>query len=151
MEWLKRLRGTTVGLDTAPLIYFIEKNPKYLPLVLPFFEAMEAGDIHVVTSTLTLTEVLVHPLRCGDSGLARRYSRILRGAPNLEMIPVSAEIAEVAARVRAAHGLKTPDSIQLAAARVGNASVFLTNDAELRTIPGMRMLVLDALWVRTDL
>jgi hypothetical protein len=44
-------------LDTAPLIYFIEKHPIYLPLLLPFFEAVERGDIQVVTSTLTLTEV----------------------------------------------------------------------------------------------
>jgi len=60
MEWLKALRGTIVGLDTAPLIYFIEENPSYLPRVRPFFEAIDRGDIQVVTSVLTLTEVLVH-------------------------------------------------------------------------------------------
>jgi hypothetical protein len=41
MEWLKALRGTVVGLDTAPLIYFSEENPTYLPLVRPFFEAAD--------------------------------------------------------------------------------------------------------------
>jgi hypothetical protein len=44
MEWLNALRGTTVGLDTAPLLYFIEKHPKYLPLLLPFFEAADRGE-----------------------------------------------------------------------------------------------------------
>ena len=145
MEWLKKLYGTTVGLDTAPLIYFIEKHTKYLSLVLPFFEAMEHGDIQVITSTLTLTEVLVHPLRHGDRALARKYSRILRHARNLTMFPVSPEIAEEAARIRAAHGLKTPDSIQLAAACFGNASAFLTNDGDLLSIPGLRLVVLDDL------
>jgi hypothetical protein len=57
MEWLKALYGTIVGLDTAPLIYFMEKDPTYIPLVHPFFEAVERGEIQVVTSTLTLTEV----------------------------------------------------------------------------------------------
>ncbi|MGA7341055.1 MAG: hypothetical protein WBE72_07795 [Terracidiphilus sp.] len=61
MEWLKKLGGATVGPDTAPLIYFIEKHPAYLSLIRPFFEAMERGEIQVVTSTLTLAEVLVHP------------------------------------------------------------------------------------------
>jgi hypothetical protein len=28
MEWLIKLKGKIVGLDTAPLIYFIEENPK---------------------------------------------------------------------------------------------------------------------------
>ena len=31
MEWITKLYGTVVGLDTAPLIYFIEKHPIYLP------------------------------------------------------------------------------------------------------------------------
>jgi len=28
MEWIEALRGSVVGLDTAPLIYFIEENPR---------------------------------------------------------------------------------------------------------------------------
>ncbi|WP_199315333.1 MULTISPECIES: hypothetical protein [Oscillatoriales] len=27
MEWLTQLEGRVVGLDSAPLIYFIEENP----------------------------------------------------------------------------------------------------------------------------
>jgi hypothetical protein len=30
MEWLNKLQGKIIGLDTAPLIYFIEENPTYL-------------------------------------------------------------------------------------------------------------------------
>ena len=60
MEWLNDLQGRTVALDTAPLIYFIEENPNYIGTVKLFFEAMERGDFSVVTSTVTLLEVLVH-------------------------------------------------------------------------------------------
>jgi hypothetical protein len=66
MEWLIQLQGKVVGLDTAPLIYFIEQNEAYLKLVRPFFQAMSQGEFQVVTSVLTLTEVLVHPLRSVD-------------------------------------------------------------------------------------
>ncbi len=59
MEWLTQLQGQVVGLDTAPLIYFIEQNDTYLELVRAFFKAMNQGQFQVVTSTLTLTEVLV--------------------------------------------------------------------------------------------
>jgi hypothetical protein len=86
MEWLRALYGTVVGLDTAPLIYFIEKHPTYLPLLLPFFEAVERGDIQVVTSTLTLCEVLVHPYRDGNRSLADRYFHILLNARNLRTV-----------------------------------------------------------------
>ncbi|WP_017651856.1 hypothetical protein [Fortiea contorta] len=49
MEWLIQLQGKIVGLDTAPLIYFIEENPNYLHVTDAFFEAMFSGDFSVVT------------------------------------------------------------------------------------------------------
>ena len=73
------LHGTIVGLDTAPLIYFIEKHPTCLPRLavglLPFFESVERGEIQVVTSTMTLTEVLVRPYREGNPDLAEAIFR----------------------------------------------------------------------------
>jgi predicted nucleic acid-binding protein len=143
MEWLKPLYGTVVGLDTAPLIYFIEKHPTYLPLLLPFFEALDRGDIQVVTSTLTLTEVLVHPYRDGNRALAEQYFQTLLNARNLRTVPLSPAIAVEAARIRAAYQLKTPDAIQLATAKEGGATAFLTNDAGLAGIPGLRLVVLE--------
>ena len=100
MEWLKPLRGALVGLDTAPLIYFIEEHAVYLPLVKPFFEAMDRGEFRVVTSVLTLTEVLIHPLRNGDPQLAEHYRRILLKAEHISTVPVSEGIAEEAAYLR---------------------------------------------------
>ena len=142
MEWVERLHGQIVGLDTAPLIYFIEKNTSYLSLVHPFFEAVERGDIQVVTSTLTLTEVLIHPLRHGNRNLALRYSHILLNANNLKTLSVSPAIATEAAQLRAQYGFKTPDSIQLATAQQANAAFFLTNDDALTRVPGLQTLVL---------
>ena len=43
MEWINDLQEKTVGLDTAPLIYFIEENPAYMETVRFFFEAMDRG------------------------------------------------------------------------------------------------------------
>jgi predicted nucleic acid-binding protein len=145
MEWLKKLRGSVVGLDTAPLIYFIERYPIYLPLVRPFFQAVELGEFQVVTSTLTLTEVLVHPYKYGNQTLAYLYSGILLHQPNLKVLPVSVEIATKAAQLRAAYSLKTPDSIQLATAQMAGATAFLTNDNHFAALPGMNILCLDEL------
>ena len=33
MGWIASLRGKVVGLDSTPLIYFVEENPTYLELV----------------------------------------------------------------------------------------------------------------------
>ncbi|MFN6468875.1 MAG: hypothetical protein RMY36_004255 [Nostoc sp. SerVER01] len=45
MEWLVQLQGQIVGLDTPPLIYFIEENPNYLDVTDAFFEAMIASSV----------------------------------------------------------------------------------------------------------
>lgn len=145
MEWLKPLYGQVVGLDTAPLIYFIEKHQTYLPFVRPFFEAVNRGDIQVVTSTLTLTEVLIHPLRQGNQDLAREYSRILLNATNVKTLSVSPLVAAEAARIRADSGIRTPDAIQLATAQQAKATFFLTNDEALAKIPGLQVVVLRGL------
>jgi predicted nucleic acid-binding protein len=145
MEWLKALRGTVVGLDTAPLIYFIEENPPYLPLVRPFFEAADRGEFQLLTSMLTLTEVLVHPLRRGDHRLADQYRQILLHARHITTLPISGAIAEQAAELRGKHGLRTPDAIQLATAIDAGAFSFLTNDSRLPSLVNIRMLVLNQL------
>lgn len=145
MEWLIQLQGQVVGLDTAPLIYFIEQNEIYLAPVRAFFQAMSQGEFQVVTSTLTLTEVLVHPLRAGNLELAEQYRDIVLDQENLITVPVSVEIAQVAAQLRATQNLRTPDAIQIATALQGGAMFFLTNDARLATVPDLEVLVLDAL------
>ena len=145
MEWLRQLQGRVIGLDTAPLIYFIEQNATYLELVRTFFQAMSQGDFQVVTSTLTLTEVLVHPLRAGNIELAGQYRDILFTQKNLITLPVSSTIAEAAAQLRATQNLRTPDAIQLATAMQGGATAFLTNDARLPATPDLEILVLEQL------
>lgn len=145
MEWIEALRGSTVGLDTGPLIYYIEEHPTFLTKVRPFFEAAERNEFRIVTSFITLIEVLVHPLRVGRPELAEDYRNILLQSPVLTAIPIDEEISEEAARLRARHNLRTPDAIQLATAIHSGASWFLTSDTDLARVPGISVLVLQQL------
>jgi predicted nucleic acid-binding protein len=145
MEWLNQLQGQTIGLDTAPLVYFMEKNPNYVDKVRPFFTALAKGDFKVVTSTVTLLEVLVKPLREGKTELAQTFRDILLNNDYLTIIPVSPAIAEKAAKLRAAYNLKTPDAIQIATAIQAKATAFITNDAKLSVVQNLRILVLNNL------
>jgi predicted nucleic acid-binding protein len=139
VEGLVALRGQVVGLDTAPLIYFMEENPTYLATVRPFFEAMDRGEFSVITSMVTLLEVLVHPFRCGNADLVQQYRDILLSAEHLTTIGLSQDIAEEAARLRATPNLRTPDAIQLATAIHTSAAYFLTNDDRYPMVPGVRI------------
>ncbi|MFO7990835.1 MAG: hypothetical protein R6U61_00895 [Thermoplasmata archaeon] len=55
MEWLNRLEGKIVCLDTAPLIYYMEDG-LHLDKLEPLFELISEGKINAVTSTITLLE-----------------------------------------------------------------------------------------------
>lgn len=145
MGWLTQLQGKTIGLDSAPLIYFIEKHPVFHPRVRPFFLAMQRGEFEVVTSTMTITEVLVHPIQQKNVTLSTTYRDILQNASHLQTVPLTADIAEIAARLRADYKVRTPDAIQVATAIATKADFFLTNDFKLSTIPGLTVLVLESL------
>ncbi len=147
MGWLNKLYGKIICLDTAPLIYYIEENPVFIPTIDPFFDAMFRGDFEVVTSTLTLLEVLVHPIRNNNAYLAASYREILSNASHLRTIPVTAEIAEAASRLRAVSKIRTPDAIQVATAIVMGADYFLTNDSELPVLSPPKVLVIGNLQV----
>jgi len=117
----------------------------------PFFEAVHRGEIQVITSSLTLTEVLVLPYRSGNQKLAQNYTRILLHAPNLKVLPVSETIAQKAAEIRGTYGYKVPDAIHLATAFAGNASSFLTNDLELRPMSGINLIMLETVLAKLRL
>ena len=145
MEWVASLRGKMVGLDTAPIIYFIEGNPLYVEMMRTFFLAVQKDEFSVVTSTITLLETLVVPLRHGNINLAQQYRDILLKTKGHTTISLFPNIAEEAARLRASHNISTPDSIQMATAIFGGASFFLTNDTHLPSLPNLKTLVLDEL------
>ena len=144
----EQLVGQIVGLDTAPLLYFVGEVQPYLPLLEPFFEAVDEGLVGVVTSTLTITEVLVYPFRTGDSRLLTEYKDILLHSSHIRTLDITPDIAEKAAELRAKHNLKTPDAIQIATAISVGATTFLTNDLRLRSVTGISILVLDTLLSR---
>ncbi len=143
MGWLNRLQGKVIGLDTAPLIYFIEQNPNYIDIVREFFMAMNKGEFQVVTSSLTLTEVLVHPLRNGNNQLAQQYRNILLNQDFLTVFSVSPDIAQLAAQLRATDNIRTPDAIQIATAIQNDAEFFLTNDKGFQNIANLNIQILD--------
>jgi predicted nucleic acid-binding protein len=131
-----------VALDTAIFIYFIEEDARFLKLVKPIFQAIDAGRIQAATSTLTLLEVLVVPYRAGLLPLADRYETLLTRSRGLRLIDLEMPILKAAAQIRARMNLRTPDSIQIAAALSARCSTFLTNDRKLPLVPGLKVLQL---------
>ena len=139
-RFLKKHRK--IGLDSSTLIYFIEADPVYGPLTQKLFEWMEAGKVQGICSALTLLEVLVEPYRRNDEERVSQFYGLLTTYPHLTWIPLSLEIADLGARLRATYRLKTPDSILIATALSSEATGFIGNDTDLKRVTELDVLVL---------
>lgn len=131
-----------VGVDTVVFIYFIEEHPKFLPLVRPLFQQADEGKREMITSALTLLEVLVIPYRAGNGLVADRYDALLTRSRGIRVVDLTRDQLRAAAQLRAATGVKTPDALQLAAALTAGCTTFVANDRRLPAIPGLRVLQL---------
>jgi len=140
MGLLTELGRGPVGLDSSIFIYLIEEHAQYLPVVEPMFSAISAGTLAAVTSSLTLLEVLVQPLRASLPTLADKYERILTQSSGVQMIPLDLRILRAAAALRAVTAMKTPDAIQLASALAAGCTAFLTNDRRIPSVSGLPIL-----------
>lgn len=143
MGLVDELQGVRVCMDTAPIIYFIEKNPKYLGVLKPVFLEIDSGRIEAITSTITLLEVLVHPFRTKNDILAEKYRDILLYSGGLTTFEIFHEVSEMSSKLRAKYSIRTPDAIQIAVGLLYRASKFLTNDSALKKVSDIDVLVLD--------
>ena len=134
-----------IFLDSAPLIYYIEDNELYSSVLDELFELNLKRKVQLTTSTITLLEVLVMPLKTNNFDLVEKYKSILCESDTFEIWNMDVEIAEKAAELRAKYRLKTPDAIQIAAAICRFSDYFLTNDKQLKMVSEINVLILDEL------
>lgn len=134
-----------LGVETSPYIYYVENHPGYADKVDAVFRLTEAGAIGLTTSVITLTETLVKPIQAGDQSLVAAYRELLSETEFIRLIPITSELAEKAAHLRARYNLRTPDAIHLVTAIEAGCEAFLTNDLALKRVTELRVLVLDEL------
>jgi predicted nucleic acid-binding protein len=132
-------------LDTTVFIYQLETSPRYQPLTGMVFSWLEQSGAAAVTSTITMTELLVRPYRENDEQWVDDYYALLSRYPNLRWIAPDMEIADLAARIRARHRLRTPDAILAATATVAGAPALITNDEIFERVETFETLVLERL------
>jgi predicted nucleic acid-binding protein len=120
----------TLYLDSNIIIYLVEQEPRYYPVLSALLARANAGQIELISSELAILECLVVPLRNQDAELIRDYHDILLSS-DMKLIPVSVEVLLEAARLRALNPrLRIPDAIHWATAILERANYLLTNDAD---------------------
>ncbi len=123
-----------IFIDTNPIVYLIGNQLPYSLKVRDFLshEMFEGAEFY--TSTITDTEFLAKPYKMNDYEAVEAYREFLERL-NVLKCYVNEPIAVTAAKIRAQYdGIKTADSIQLAASIESRCDCFFTNDAQLRQV-----------------
>jgi predicted nucleic acid-binding protein len=127
--------------DTNLFIYLFESSGALSKQVASLRTRMLMRGDQLLTSAMTLGEVLVKPLQSGDPKAADYYRTLITTTSVL--LPFDEKAALVYARLRADRSLRPPDAIQLSCAASVGIDLFITNDAHLhfRQIPGIQFIV----------
>lgn len=135
-------------VDTAPFIYFIEKdinNPQYYEKVKTFFQYGYENDRKFVTSVITMEEYFVYPYRNKEYSFIDMFYRLIE-TTDMEIAEINQEIAKKASQIRAEYrGFKAMDALQLAVACLLDCDLFLTNDKQLRQFSEIKCITVDDL------
>lgn len=126
--------------DTNLFIYLFEDKGELTERVVSLRERMIQRQDQLLTSALTLGEILVKPLVAGEAELTRRYERTITA--NAAVLPFDQAAATVFASVRQAGSIPPADAIQLACAAAAGVDLFITNDQRLsrHVVPGIHFI-----------
>jgi len=134
--------GTRIYLDANVLIEFVERQDAGFGRVV---EDARAGRLSLVTSELTLAEVIVLPLRDGVLALLANYRDLFSQPELIECAPITRDVLHRSGEIRATDGGKLADAVHLATAEIAGYKVFLSSDRRIRPRAPMVRIGIEAI------
>ncbi len=127
--------------DTNIFIYLFEDYGKFSEQAAELRGKMLARGDRLLTSALTLGEILVKPTEQHNSELCRKYEEAILGTSLV--LPFDNKAARTYAFLRCDRSLRAPDAVQLACASAASVDLFVTNDARLqgKQVEGIQFIV----------
>jgi predicted nucleic acid-binding protein len=127
--------------DTNLFIYLFEDYGALSQATTELRKKMLARGDQLLTSTLTLGEILVKPVERGDTALCAKYETAVTAAS--VMLSFDTKAARIYASLRSDRALRAPDAIQLACGAAAGVDLFITNDARLqgKQVDGIQFIV----------
>ena len=126
--------------DTNLFVYLMEgEGPRTESVDALRRRMIERGD-ELLTSSLTLGELLVKPVETGNDELRNRYVRAME--EGVTVLSFDKRAALRFAEIRGDRSIRAPDAIQLACAAAGGTDLFITNDDRLsrKNVPGIAFI-----------
>ncbi len=127
--------------DTNLFIYLFERNAEWSQRVVESRKQMLVRGDELLTSWLTVGEVLTKPKELRNTTLEKSYLNFfLSGA--IRLIPFDFEASKCYAEIRSRERIRPADSVQLACAAAAGTDLFVTNDNRLSSlvVPGITFI-----------
>jgi predicted nucleic acid-binding protein len=119
--------------DTNLFVYLFEDYKDLSKKAIALRRRMIARGDQLLTSTMTVGEILVKPFQQGDRATARFYEEsIARGAVIVTFDLKAARIYAGLRAMRTKKEVSPPDAIQLSCAASAGVDLFITNDDRLQ-------------------
>lgn len=123
-----------IALDTNVIIYFIEGIEPQASKVEKILDTIIKGKDEGLVSTITIAEVLTGFYIAGDIIKADKAKKLLKDLTlnGIKILPVTFEIADLAANLRAKRGGRLPDALIVATALNQEANCIYSQDKDLQ-------------------
>lgn len=127
--------------DTNIFIYLFENYGELSERAADLRSKMLVRADRLLTSALTLGEILVRPTEQHDLELCRKYEEAILATSIV--LPFDTKAAKNYATLRCDRSLRAPDALQLACASAAGVDLFVTNDARLQSkrVEGIQFIV----------
>ena len=127
--------------DTNLFIYLLEDYGRLSKAVVDLRKNMLARGDQLLTSALTLGEILVKPAEQANDELCRKYEEAITRAS--QILPFDLKAARLYSSIRCDRSVRAPDAVQLACAGGGVVDLFVTNDRRLqkKQVDGIQFIV----------
>lgn len=122
--------GARVYPDSCVLIYLLEAREPWASQVRQRLHPATGAAPTLVFSDLTRLECRMQPIKTGDLARLAVFDQLFR-TDGYQTCPLDRPVFDLATRLRAEHGLKTPDALHLAAALHAGCTEFWTHDQRL--------------------
>ncbi|MEX0617249.1 MAG: PIN domain-containing protein [Candidatus Woykebacteria bacterium] len=118
-----------IFIDTNVFIYALEDNPNF-PAAKEIFRLIKEKHKETYTSVISLLEASVKLFDLGQKEKIEEYLNFISGHGLIQILDINKSVSIKAAEIRSKYRFKTPDSIQLAAAILARATLFITADRD---------------------
>lgn len=138
------LTHKNIGLDSMVFIYHFADHPVHGPSTQIIFDLIEKRKTRGHTSIISVIETLVKPEKEHEMDLVQQYEKIFLNFPNLNVVASDWIVARLTTKLRAIYPkIRIPDCLQIATTILQDCTIFITNDAQLKQIKEIKVLLLD--------